>query len=246
MLKILSIPFTILAYTWFAIFICIFHPIQWICLKAFGYQAHKKSVDVLNFFLEKTTYFLLSYIRFENRELIPTGKPLIIASNHQSLFDIIGMAWFLRKHHLKYVSKIELGKNIPSISFNLRNSGSALIDRKNPKQALPELKKIAEYIQKYNRTAVIYPEGTRTKDGRPKEFAASGLKILCKYAPDAYVVPITINNSWKVNRYGHFPLGMFNKITFTIHPAMSVADNDFKTLFEYTERAIVDSIVVDE
>ena len=244
MLKILSIPLSLLAYSWFFFFLCLFEPIQWICLNIFGYQAHKKSVDLLNFFLEKTTYFLFSYITFENRELIPTGKPIIFVSNHQSLMDIIGMAWFLRKHHVKYVSKIELGKYVPSISYNLNHGGSVLIDRKKPKQALPELKKLAVYIQKYNRSAVIYPEGTRTKTGHPKEFASNGLKILCKYAPDAFVVPITINNSWKVNRYGHFPLGLFNKITFTIHPAISVADNDFKTLFEYTEKAVVDSIVI--
>jgi 1-acyl-sn-glycerol-3-phosphate acyltransferase len=38
------------------------------------------------------------------------------------------------------VSKKELGQGIPSISFNLRHGGSALIDRKDPKQAIPAIK----------------------------------------------------------------------------------------------------------
>ena len=139
-------------------------------------------------------------------------------------------------------SKIELGKGIPSVSFNLRNGGSVLIDRNDPKQALPLLKKMGEYIQKHNRSTIIYPEGTRSKDGKPKDFAPNGLKILCKYAPDAYVVPVTINNSWKMFRYGGFPLNMFIKVTFTVHEAIPVKGTDFNTLFEQAEKAIVGGV----
>lgn len=242
MKKIISYPFSILAYLWFLLFICIFHPIQWVCFNVFGYEAHKKSVDYLNFFLVRTVNFVFSNIEVENRELIPVGKPVIFAANHQGIFDIIGFAWFFRKYHPKYVSKIELGKGIPSVSYNLQHGGSVLIDRKDPKQALPALKKMGEYIETTNRSTVIYPEGTRTRDGQPKPFAANGLKILCKYAPSAYVVPVTINNSWKIFKYGNFPLGMGNKIKFTVHPPLKVSDYDFNTLFEKTEQTVVKDI----
>lgn len=242
MIKILSIPLSALTYLLFLVFISIFHPIQWVCLKCFGYQAHKRSVDVLNFFLVLSLYPTLSCFTSEHTDRIPHGKPLIFVANHQGIFDIIGMGWFFRKFHPKYVSKKELGQNIPSVSFNLKYGGSVLIDRKNPKQAIPELKKMGEYIQQHNRSVVIYPEGTRTKNGKPKEFANNGLKILCKYAPDAYVVPVTINNSWKVFRYGSFPLGLGNKLIFTVHEPISVKNTDFDTLFEETENAIVKAI----
>ena len=242
MKKILSYPLSILAYLWFLLFICIFQPIQWVCFNVFGYQAHKKSVDYLNFFLVGTLTFLFSNAKVENIELIPEGKPLIIAANHQGLFDIIGIAWLLRKFHPKFVSKIELGKNIPSVSYNLNHGGSVLIDRKDPKQALPALKKMAEYIEANNRSTIIFPEGTRTRDGKPKAFASNGLKILCKYAPNAYVVPVTINNSWKVFRYGSFPLGIGNQVRFTVHEPIKVSECDFNTLFEKTEQVIVADI----
>ncbi len=242
MIKLLAIPFSILAYFWFLFSIVLFQPIQWICYTFFGYQAHKVSVDILDFFLILTPNFLLSTSHCENIELIPTGKPLIFVANHQGIFDIVGMAWFLRKFHPKFVSKIELGNNIPSISFNLKYGGSVLIDRQNPKQALPLLKQMGEYIELHKRSTIIYPEGTRTRDGKPKEFAANGLKILCKYAPNAVVVPITINNSWKVFRYGSFPLGIGNRITFTVHPSIEVASTDFNSLFEQTHKAIVEGI----
>jgi 1-acyl-sn-glycerol-3-phosphate acyltransferase len=243
MKKLLSYPLTILAYLWFLFFICLFQPIQWVCFNLFGYQAHKVSVDYLNFFLVRTLHFTFSDFKVENAELIPEGKPLIIVANHQGLFDIIGIAWLLRKFHPKFVSKIELGKGIPSVSYNLNHGGSVLIDRKDPKQALPALKKMAEYIEKNNRSTIIFPEGTRTRDGKPKEFAANGLKILCKYAPNAYVVPVTINNSWKVFRYGSFPLGIGNRLKFTVHPPIKVSECDFNTLFEKTEQAIVADII---
>lgn len=242
MMKIIAIPFTILAYAWFLLCLIVFDPIQRICLRVFGYKAHKISVDVLDFFLMKTLWFLLSDARCYNLELIPEDKPIIFVANHQGTFDIVGMTWYLRKFHPKFVSKIELGSRIPSISYNLKYGGSVLIDRKDPRQALPLLKQMGEYIQKYKRSTIIYPEGTRTRDGKPKEFAPNGLKILCKYAPDAYVVPITINNSWNVFKYGSFPLGILNRVTFTIHPALEVKSMDFNTLFEITEKSIVDHI----
>jgi len=244
MKKILSYPFSLLVYLFFFFFICLFHPIQWVCLNLLGYQAHKKSVDILNFFLLHILYFTFSTFKVENRELIPEGKPLIFVSNHQGLYDIIGIAWFLRKFHPKFVSKIELGKGIPSVSYNLRYGGSVLIDRKDPKQALPVLKKMGEYIETNSRSTVIFPEGTRTRDGHPKAFAPSGLKILCKYAPNAYVVPLTINDSWKVFRYGNFPLGLGNRLRFTVHPPIKVSECDFNTLFETTEQTIVSGINV--
>ncbi len=242
MKKLLAIPFSILAYFWFIFSLILFHPIQWISFHLFGYQAHKVSVDILDFFLIRTLNFLFSRSKCENRKLIPTGKPIIFVANHQGTFDIVGMAWFFRKFHPKFVSKIELGKNIPSISFNLRHGGSVLIDRKEPKQALPLMKQMGEYIELHKRSTIIYPEGTRTRDGKPKEFASNGLKILCKYAPSAVVVPVTINNSWKVFKYGNFPLGMFNRITFTVHQPITVAETDFNTLFEYTHNSIVEGI----
>ena len=193
----------------------------------------------MNFFLLQILYVTFSHSEVENKELIPEGKPLIIVSNHQRWYDIIGIGWFLRHFHPKFVSKIELGKGIPSVSYNLNHGGSVLIDRKDPRQALLALKKMGEYIEANCRSAVIFPEGTRSKDGNPKPFNSNGLKILCKYAPNAYVVPVTINNSWKVFRYGYFPLGIGNNVKFTIHPPINISEYDFKTLFEKTEQAIV-------
>ena len=214
MQKIISYPISLIALLLFLLTLVIFHPIQWICFNLFGYQAHKKSVDCLNF--------------------VP---------NHQSLFDIIAIIWFFRKFHPKFVSKKELGRGVPSVSYNLRNGGSVLIDRKDPKQAVPNIKKLSEYIELYKLSAVIFPEGTRSKTGVPKEFSQTGLKILCKYAPSAFVVPLSINNSWKIFKYGFFPLGLGNHLTFVVHKPLSVKDLSFDELMKQTEQSIVQGII---
>ncbi|AWI24984.1 lysophospholipid acyltransferase family protein [Flavobacterium pallidum] len=240
--KIISYPISVLYYLCFGLILVIFHPIQWICFNVFGYQAHKKSVDYLNFFLLKSTILLGTRVTFRNVDSIPKNVPVIFVANHQSLYDIICIIWYLRKFHPKFVSKAELGKGIPSVSYNLRHGGSVLIDRKDPKQAIPVIKGLSEYIERFRRSAVIFPEGTRSKDGKPKEFAQSGLKILCKYSPSAYVVPITINNSWKIVKYGFFPLGLGNRLTFTVHEALPVKDLPFEEIMQRTEQSIVQGI----
>jgi len=199
-------------------------------------------VDMMNLLLLRILWFTVSTAEAEITIDLPKDKPLIFVSNHQGLYDIIGISWFLRNYHPKFVSKIELGKWIPSVSYNLNHGGSILIDRNNPKQALPALKKLAEYIEATNRSAVIFPEGTRSRDGKPGTFAPNGLKILCKYAPNAWVVPVTINNSWKIFRYGTFPLGIGNRLKFKVHAPVAVNSCDYNTLFEQTEKVILEHI----
>lgn len=242
MQKIISIPLSIIFYTLFFLWLVIFEPIQRICLKVFGYNAHRWSVAVLNCFLVRTTHVLGTTYSFTGREKLPENAPLIIIANHQSLYDIPPIIWFMRKCHPKFISKKELGKGIPSISYNLKHGGSALIDRKDPKQALPEIKKVAEYINKNNYSVVIFPEGTRSKTGKPKPFSVNGLKMLYKFAPDAYFVPITISNSWKMTRFGQFPLGLGNRLHFDVHEPLKISDYTFEEIFEKTEKSIVSNL----
>lgn len=242
MQKIISYPLSVIYYLMLGFTLAVFHPVQWLCLNLFGYKAHKKSVDILCFFLVLNTYVLGTRYKIENLEKLPTNSPLIIAANHQSFYDITTIAWFLRKVHIKFISKIELGKGIPSISYNLNHGGSVLINRKDPKQSLTAVRRIAEYIEQYKRTAVIFPEGTRSTTGKPKPFSESGLKILCKYAPSAQMIPLTINNSWKMTKWGSFPLGIGNKIVITIHNPIPIKEFPFAEIFDRTEKAVIGSI----
>ena len=243
MQKIIAYPLSIIYYLLFGATLVFFHVLQWIAFNVFGYSAHKKSVDWLCFFLVANTYALGTRYKIRNMEKVPNGVPLIIAANHQSFYDISTIGWFLRKTHPKYISKIELGRGIPSISYNLRHGGSVLIDRKDARQSLSAIKEIGVYIEEHNRAAVIFPEGTRSKTGKPKSFAVNGLKILCRNAPSAYMLPVTVNNSWKMTRWGAFPMGIGNKIELIIHDPIKISDYSFEEVFEKTEKSVIEAIV---
>lgn len=217
MQKLLAYPLTVLYFICFGLTLVIFHPIQWFCKSVFGYQAHKISVDWLQFFLMRCLNVLGTTFSFTNPYNIKKGVPLILVANHQSMYDIPPLIWYLRKHHVKFISKKELGKGIPSVSYNLRHGGSVLIDRKDALGSIKAIEEFAKRIEKNKWAAVIFPEGTRSRDGKPKPFKTKGLLTMIKCAPNALIVPITINNSWKTLRYGKFPMGLGTHISFLVH-----------------------------
>lgn len=221
MAKIIAYPLTVIYFIVFGITLLVFHPIQWFCLNVFGYHAHAGSVSILNACLMGCTFLLGTRYSFSNPFALPADRPLILVANHQSMNDIPPLIWYFRRHHPKFVSKKELGKGIPSVSYNLRHGGSVLIDRKDKEQALAAIAQLGAYIQEHNRSAVIFPEGTRSRDGVPKPFHTGGLKVLMNQAPSALIVPISINNSWKLLRYGKFPYGIGTHIKIRVHEPLA-------------------------
>lgn len=240
--KIFSYPLSVIFSLCFGLTITIFHPIQWVCLNLFGYQAHKKSVDFLNWTLLRCLNVMGTTFRVDIQTDLPRKSPVIIVSNHQSMWDIPPISWYLRKYHPKFISKKELEKGIPSISYNLKHGGSILIDRKNPRQAIVEMLKFSEYLNEHNRGGVIFPEGTRSRNGSPKPFRRSGLETLFRKLPTGYIIPVTINNSWKLQQWGFFPVPIGVKVEIIAHPALKIADFDKEELIDKVERIITSKI----
>ena len=169
---------------------------------------------------------------------MPQGRPFIIVSNHQSTFDIPPIVWGFRKHHPKFVSKIELAKGIPSISYNLRHGGSALIDRKKPRQAIMEIMKLGKHIEKENYSASIFPEGTRSKKGEVKVFQHAGIASLIRYSPSALIVPLVIDGNSKLIEKGYYPLALGIPLTYTVLAPIEPAGRDPKELTKEIELKI--------
>jgi 1-acyl-sn-glycerol-3-phosphate acyltransferase len=214
--KFFGYIFSPIFYLFFFLTLVIFQPIQWVSYRLFGYKAHKTSVDALNFFLTYCDIFLGSSITFKNDQNLPLNRPIIFVANHQSMYDIPGLIWFLRKYHVKFISKIELTKGIPSISFNLKYGGGANIDRKDSKQAISEIIKLGRRMKENTWSTMIFPEGTRAKDGKLKSFQVGGIATLLKVVPNALIVPVAIENSWKLVRYGSFPLSFGERLRWTV------------------------------
>ncbi|MGJ1432329.1 lysophospholipid acyltransferase family protein [Sphingobacterium spiritivorum] len=239
MRKVLGYILSPIFYLFFALELVIFHPIQWLCLKLGGYSAHKRSVDLLNFTLLSDNFLLFNPVKFINEHHIPTGQPIIFVANHQSPFDIPPMIFFLRKYHAKFISKIELAKaNIPSISYNLKYGGAANIDRKDSKQSISEILKLANNMKTKNWSVFIFPEGTRTKTGKMKEFSVGGIATILKKNPTALVVPIAINGSFEMVKYGMFPLNPFTKMSWEILQPIEPAGRTAEEIVKEAELAI--------
>jgi 1-acyl-sn-glycerol-3-phosphate acyltransferase len=161
------------------------------------------------------------------------------------MYDIPPLIWYLRKHHVKFVSKKELGKGIPSVSYNLRHGGSVLINRKEPLKSIKAIENFAIRIAKNNWAAVIFPEGTRSRNGKPKPFKTKGLITMFEFAPNAVILPVSINNSWKTLRYGKFPMGLGAHITFDFHKPIELNQfEDKETLIKDIEATITKTIIL--
>jgi 1-acyl-sn-glycerol-3-phosphate acyltransferase len=139
---------------------------------------------------------------------------------------------------VKFISKIELTKGIPSISFNLKHGGGANIDRKDSKQAIGEIIKLGRRLQANNWSAVIFPEGTRAKDGKLKPFQIGGIATLMKTAPDALIIPVAVQNSWKVVQYGTYPLSVGERLKWTVLPPIDRTGKDAEQISREVEQAI--------
>ena len=218
MKKILSYLLTPIYLICFGLLLGIFHPVQMFTNWIWGYPVRKKAVDILNYGLLYSLKILGTKITFQGLENIPHNRPLIIVANHQSTLDIPAVIVGFRKNHPKFISKIELGKWIPSISYNLRHGGSVLIDRNNPRQSVKDILTLGKHIEANNYSACIFPEGTRSKDGKIKTFMPAGIASLIKTSPSALVVPFAIDGNYELMKHGYFPM------TFGVHLKFSALE----------------------
>lgn len=229
---------------YFGLVLCIFHVAQAVAFNLFGRPAHKKTVDWMNASIAYGWYLTGSTIRFQQQPNLPTDRPIIFVANHQSMFDISPIIWFLRRHTPTFVSKVELAHGIPGVSYNLRKSGAALIDRKDPKQAIVEIARLGKLIQQHNLSAMIFPEGTRTRSatGEMRPFVTGGVATLLKRAPNALVVPIAIRGTGHFNPKGLFPLTSFSKMSWTVLPGIEPAGRTPDEVVQQSRAAIAEEL----
>lgn len=128
-------------------------------------------------------------------------EPVIFASNHQSNFDITSIINQTPKH-LHFIAKQEI-KKVPFLGQYTKAMGFIFVDRKNKEKAKESLQKAGKLI-KSGRDVIIFPEGTRSKDGKIHQFKR-GAFILAKEVA-VNIVPVAIKGTNKINPAGKFLL----------------------------------------
>ncbi len=132
-------------------------------------------------------------VEVEGLENIEQDRPFIYAANHQSLFDILA-AFATLPVYFRWLAKEELFK-IPIFGSAMLANGAIPIDRSDRKKAFESLNKAAEKVQN-GASIFIFPEGTRSRDGRLQEFKSGGFILAIRSQQP--LVPISISGSYKV------------------------------------------------
>lgn len=199
---IVTFPYIIL----FILILVIFHPLHLLAASV-SKRLHKHALDLMNLCIIWNIRLTTgARYRVLGRPTLPEGRPVILASNHQSMYDIPMMMWECRSRDVGFIAKRELGRWIPSISLALRRLGSVLIDRKDAAQAVRDIEDFGRRKDESCEVAAIFPEGTRARDGVMKRFKATGLKALIRAMPHAIIQPVAIRGNWELLRYNFFPI----------------------------------------
>lgn len=180
-------------------------------LNIFAYPVSKKlSIKISDYIVHvcapRLFAFLSLYQNFKflgdknlKREL---PEQFLIMANHQSLLDIPAFMNFLRDRELRFVAKDELSRHIPLVSEMLRAHEHAMIPRKgSPSVAMKMLDSFADRVVNRGQIPVIFPEGTRSRDGNLGKFYAAGFRRILDRAPMPVAV-CALDGGYKISTLG--------------------------------------------
>ena len=165
------------------------------------------------------------------------GKYLLIA-NHSSLFDIIaitsffpGVSWFGHERLLKipvFSNVLQMTDYVPMKKASIRNT----------KEMIDNL------IQKSKgHTIAMFPEGTRTLDGRINDFYRGFIHVL--RASEINVLPVTLNGFYILKPKNRFYINFSSRISVIIHEPVSrekLIDKDDAEIIAYLKNIIESSL----
>lgn len=142
------------------------------------------------------TYFHFRFLADPaDRKKLP-DRCLILA-NHQSLMDIPILMAHLDGARLRFVAKAELASHVPVVAPVLRSDGHCLIVRGGKSlHVMESIDRFARRVQENGWLPVIFPEGTRSRDGRLGRFHAAGVRRFLDDAPMPVAV-FAMDGGWQ-------------------------------------------------
>jgi 1-acyl-sn-glycerol-3-phosphate acyltransferase len=132
-------------------------------------------------------------VKISGRENLVPGQPYVFACNHSSALDIPVLFKSLPSN-FRWIAKKELFA-IPLFGLALRAAGYVAMDRSNRRASMQSLADASARI-KAGASVVIFPEGTRSRDGRLGEFKSGG--FLLALSAKQPVVPALIRGANRI------------------------------------------------
>jgi 1-acyl-sn-glycerol-3-phosphate acyltransferase len=156
--------------------------------------------------LTRALYWLLFSLRIKGQRHVPPTGPLLVVANHQSYLDpvLVGLAVGRR---VTYMARKTLWQSKP-LAFIMDRLGAFPVDQEGP--ALEGIRATLHLLEQ-GESVVVFPEGSRTPDGRVQPLKA-GIALLARKAK-APILPVGIAGAFEalpINRkWPHFaPLGL--------------------------------------
>ena len=220
----------------------VFDPLQRLA-RLFGRRPQEITAGALQFTLVQVFRLCGTRIRVERSPDALPRTPYLLIANHQSMFDIPIVGALLFSNYPKYVSKRSLARGIPSISYNLRAGGHALIDRDDREQATEAIRSLGVTARERGVSALIYPEGTRARGGELAPFRPAGALALMEAAPELPIVPVAIDGAWRLLRHNLLPVPFGTRVHVSIGaPIERRPDEDRHALLEQTREYIAKAL----
>ena len=172
------------------------------------------------------------------RENIPEGRTCVFASNHQSFFDILVLLAYLDKPHA-ILSKASIGK-VPLIRLWMREIHCVYVDRADMKAGIEAINKMIEVINS-GYSAIIFPEGTRSKTGEIGEFKGGAFKVAQKTG--APIIPVALDGTGALFEKNHYWIKP-GKVNLAILPPIETKDMgraEFKELPSKTQQLVTEA-----
>ena len=132
-------------------------------------------------------------VRVIGLDKLDKNADYIFTPNHASSLDIPLILGFL-PFWIVPISKIEL-KWIPFLGWAMQAAGHVFVDRRDTEKAMLSIAKIKNSLLKNPRSILIFPEGSRTNDGKVNQFKTGGLSI--GISTKISIVPVAIEGTFE-------------------------------------------------
>jgi 1-acyl-sn-glycerol-3-phosphate acyltransferase len=200
----------------------------------------KRAVRFLMRFWARSVFLIMGKkLHIEGFERIIKGGKYILIANHSSLFDIIaitsffpGVSWFGHARLMKipvFSQILKMTDYVPMKKGSIRKT-KTMIDRLINKSK--------------GHTIAMFPEGTRTLDGKVNAFFRGFIHVL--RASEINVLPVTLNGFYLFKPKNRFYINFSSRISVIIHEPLSrelLVDKDDETIISIVKNIIESSIV---
>ena len=152
---------------------------------------------MIELYCEAVCTILGMKVDVQGQDKIPDNGRFLLVCNHLSLLDVVVMVWKFRNRQLTFISKQEnmemfiVGKLMGKIQC-------LPLNRENDREALKTILKAIAIVKEDKASMGLFPEGTRSLDGKLHSFRSGGFKIAQK--ANVPIVVCTIQNTNKVFR----------------------------------------------